>query len=186
MFKKIRNFLLFSDIRKYILWYQEISLNTWYQKMIFWHQKIDFLISENRIFDILKRVIFLLSIMWISDINIYIFWYQKILHIFWYQKIWRFTSGGQDLMRNESVRIYGEPYTHKFCTVDIFGNITRLQAIPSVAKFHHVLGRGFTIRRVILIFIICLSANQKQVFYIWKYNIHTYCRQLIVLDVNIC
>ena len=84
MLKKIRHFLLFSDIRKYILWYQEISLN--YQKKIFLYQKIkflisenDFLISENRFFDILNCVIFLISIMWISDIKNYILkWYQRI------------------------------------------------------------------------------------------------------------
>ena len=57
------------------------------------------------------------------------------------------------------VRIYGEPYVHKFCAVDIFWNITRRQAISPVAKFHHVLGRGFIIQRVILIFIKRLSAN---------------------------
>ena len=54
------------------------------------------------------------------------------------------------------VRIYGEPYAHKFCTVDIFWNITRRQAISPVAKFHHVLGRGFMIQRVILLFIKCM------------------------------
>ena len=36
------------------------------------------------------------------------------------------------------VRIYGEPYAHKFCAVDIFWNITRRQAISPVAKFYHV------------------------------------------------
>ena len=46
-----------------------------------------------------------------------------------------------------------------------FWNITRRQAISPVAKFHHVLGRGFMIQRVILIFIKCLSANQNQLFY---------------------
>ena len=40
------------------------------------------------------------------------------------------------------VRIYGELYAHKFCSVDIFWNITRHQAISPVAKFHHLLGRG--------------------------------------------
>ena len=69
------------------------------------------------------------------------------------------------------VRIYGEPYVHKFWAVDIFGNITHHQAISPVAKFHHVLGRGIMIQRVILIFIKCLSANQNQLFYIWKCNI---------------
>ena len=46
-----------------------------------------------------------------------------------------------------------------------FWNITRRQAISSVAKFHHVLGRGFMIQRVLLIFIKCLSANQNRLFY---------------------
>ena len=46
-----------------------------------------------------------------------------------------------------------------------FWNITRRQAISPVAKFHHVLGHGFMIRWVILIFIQCLSANQNQQFY---------------------
>ena len=41
------------------------------------------------------------------------------------------------------VRIYDEPYMHKFCAVDTFLNITHLQAISPVAKFHHLLGRGY-------------------------------------------
>ena len=66
-YQKIRpytlcHFLLFSDIRKYILWYQEISLNSWYQK--------DFLIS---------KVVFFLN----QKILYIYFWYQKM--IFWYQ-----------------------------------------------------------------------------------------------------
>ena len=52
------------------------------------------------------------------------------------------------------VWIYGEPDAHKFCAVDIFLNITRRQAILPVAKFHHVLGRGFMIQQVILILMI--------------------------------
>ena len=67
------------------------------------------------------------------------------------------------------VRIHGEPYAHKFCAVFIFWNITRRQAISPVAKFYHVLGRGFIIQRVILIFINCLSANQNQLFYMKVY-----------------
>ena len=65
------------------------------------------------------------------------------------------------------VRIYGESYTHKFCAVviDIFWNITCRQAISPVAKFHHVLGRGFMIQREVLIFIKCLSANRNRLFY---------------------
>ena len=63
------------------------------------------------------------------------------------------------------VRIYGEPYAHKFCEVDIFWNINRRQAKPPVAKFYHVLGRGFMTQRVILIFIKLLSANQNKLFY---------------------
>ena len=33
------------------------------------------------------------------------------------------------------VRIYGEPYAHKFCVVDIFWNITRNHAISPPVKF---------------------------------------------------
>ena len=46
-----------------------------------------------------------------------------------------------------------------------FWNINRRQAISPVAKFHHMLGRGFMIYWVILIFIECLSANQCQPLY---------------------
>ena len=46
-----------------------------------------------------------------------------------------------------------------------FWNTTRRQVISSVAKFHHMLGRGFMIQRGILIFIKCLSANQNELFY---------------------
>ena len=63
------------------------------------------------------------------------------------------------------VRIYGEPYTHKFCAVDLFWNITHHQAISPDAKFHHVLGPGFMIQWVKLIFVKCLSANQNRLFY---------------------
>ena len=42
--------------------------------------------------------------------------------------------------------------------------------ISPVAKFHHVIGRGFMIQRVILIFIKSLSANQYQ-YFTWKYKI---------------
>ena len=57
------------------------------------------------------------------------------------------------------VRIYGEPYAH-------ISQITSRQAKSPVAKFHHVLGRGFMIQRVILIVIKSPSANQNQQFYI--------------------
>ena len=63
------------------------------------------------------------------------------------------------------VRIYGEPYAHKFCAVYNFWNIDRRQAISPIATFHQVLGRGFLLQRVILIFIKCLSANHNQLFY---------------------
>ena len=50
--------------------------------------------------------------------------------------------------------------THILCAVDIFRNISGRQAISPVAKFHHVLGRGFMIQRVIMIFIKCLSQSE--------------------------
>ena len=67
------------------------------------------------------------------------------------------------------VKIYGEPYAHKLCVVDIFLNITRLQAKSPVAKFYRVLGRGFMIHQVKLILIKCLSANQNQQSIIFKH-----------------
>ena len=48
--------------------------------------------------------------------------------------------------------------------INIFWNITRRQTISPVAKFLHVLGLGFMIQRVILIFIKFLSAKQNQLF----------------------
>ena len=62
------------------------------------------------------------------------------------------------------VRIYGEPYAHKIYAVNIFLNIIRRQVISPVAKYHHVLGRGFMILRVILIFI-----NVSQLIYMNVY-----------------
>ena len=85
------------------------------------------------------------------------------------------------------VRIYGEPYAHKFCAVDFFWNITHRQAISPVAKFHHVLGRDFLIHRVILIFIKCLSANQNQLFYmkvlIFSLNTSAFCHHDVNLEI---
>ena len=49
------------------------------------------------------------------------------------------------------VRIYSEPYVDKFCTVNVFFNITRRKAISQVAKFLHLIGCGSMIQRVILI-----------------------------------
>ena len=62
------------------------------------------------------------------------------------------------------VRVYGEPYAHIFCAVDIFWNIARLQAISPVAKSHYVLRRGLMIQLEILNFFKCFSANQNQLF----------------------
>ena len=79
------------------------------------------------------------------------------LHYAWFQNhpgqvnIWVCIS--YSLNSTTPGRIYGEPYMHKFCAVNIFWNITRRQAISPVAKFHHVLGLGFMIQRVKLIFI---------------------------------
>ena len=69
------------------------------------------------------------------------------------------------------VRIFGESYAHKFDLHSwCFFNITRSQTIPPIAMFHHVLGFGFMIQQLILIFIKCLSANQNSHF-TWKYNL---------------
>ena len=72
------------------------------------------------------------------------------------------------------VRIYGEPKAHKIWAIYNFWNITRHQAISPVAKSHHVLECGLLIQLVILIFILCFSANQNHDYFTWKYNIHVY------------
>ena len=76
--KKNRNFLLFSDIRKYI--FCDIKKSVWIPdiKMIFWYQKIDFLISENWFFDIRKSNLWYLKMCYIFYINNVNFWYQKL------------------------------------------------------------------------------------------------------------
>mgnify|MGYP003692152999 CR=1 FL=1 len=94
------------------------------------------------------------------------------LHYIWFQNnpgqvnIWVCISYSMNSnAHTRPVRIYGKSYENKFCAVDIFWNIIHRQAISPVAKFHHVLGRGFRIQRVILLFIKRLSANQNQLFY---------------------
>ena len=72
-----------------------------------------------------------------------------------------------------ALRCQSESMRAKIRRSRFFFNITRRQAILPVAKFHHVLGRGFMIQRVILIFIKCLSANQNQLLYIYI------CRQTV-------
>ena len=68
----------FPDIKKSNSWYQKI-------KLIFLYQKIIFLISRNRIFDIRKSFSDIKnSNSWYQKLN---FWYQKMICIFWYQKI---------------------------------------------------------------------------------------------------
>ena len=44
------------------------------------------------------------------------------------------------------VRIYGEPYAHKFCTVDIFGNINCYKQYVTHWHSLHMLGYGLMIR----------------------------------------
>ena len=63
-------------------------------------------------------------------------------------QVW-FQNNPSQVTNTTPVRIYGEPYTHKFCVVNIFWNITRRQAISPIAKFHHMLGHGFMIQLVI-------------------------------------
>ena len=76
----------------------------------------------------------------------------------------------QTFIRRQSESMVNRMRIHSVQSI-IFWNITRRQAISPVAKSHHVLGRGFTIQRVILSVIKCLSANQNQLFYMKVYNI---------------
>ena len=70
----------------------------------------------------------------------------------------------QMLIRHQSEYIVNHTRINSAQSI-FFWNITRRQAISSVAKFHHVLGRSFMIQWVILIFIKCLSANQNRLLY---------------------
>lgn len=50
------------------------------------------------------------------------------------------------------IRIFCETKAHKFYAGDNFWNIIGRQEMSPVAMFHNVLGRGFVIQQVILIF----------------------------------
>ena len=71
------------------------------------------------------------------------------------------------------VWIYGEADAQKFCAVDIFWNFARRQVTSPVAKLQHVLGRGFVIQRVILIFMKCLPVNENQLFYMKVLHVYS-------------
>ena len=64
------------------------------------------------------------------------------------------------------VKIYGKLLAQEFCSVYIFWNFNRRQAMSPIAKFHHVVGRGFMIQRVIFIFIRYFLASQNKIFYV--------------------
>ena len=68
-------------------------------------------------------------------------------------------------MRRQSESMVNRTRINSAQSIFFFWNNTRRQAISPVVKFHHELGRGFMIQRVILIFIIFLSANQNELFY---------------------
>ena len=74
----------------------------------------------------------------------------------------------QTLIRRQSESMVNRSRIN-FAQSIFFSNITRRQAISPVAKWHQVLGRGFRVQRVILIFIKCLSANQNQQIYMKVY-----------------
>ena len=79
-----------------------------------------------------------------------------------------------------------EECMHIFAQSLFLLNITCHQAISSVAKIHHMLGRGFIIQQVILIFIKCFSVSQSELFLItWKYNIIHSCSHELYLSMLI-
>ena len=92
-----KKWFVFPDIRKYILWYQEISLNFRYQKNHFWYQKIDSMISENDFF---------ISGIWMISENVLYFLYQECEFltskiIFWYLKIFFLIFARLEFMKSE-------------------------------------------------------------------------------------
>ena len=74
------------------------------------------------------------------------------------------------------VRIFGKPYAHKLCAVDIFWNVTHRQAISLLPSF--------MIQWAILIFIKCLSTNQNQLYCSMQVsiNIDINCHSAVILD----
>ena len=100
--------------------------------------------DNSQCYPIFQSIIIILSWMLIKYIVSITFGFKTILvkWIFWVCISYYVKSNAL----TTPVRIYGEPYAHKFCTVDIFWNITRRQAISPVANSHHVLGRGFMIQ----------------------------------------
>ena len=110
-------------------------------------------------YPLVQSIIIILYWMLIRYI-VYITFGFKTIQVKWILLLYFISYSVYSNAQTTPVGIYGEPYAHKLCAVDIFRNITRRQ------QYHpHVLGRGFMILRVILIFIKCLSANQNQLFY---------------------
>ena len=77
-----------------------------------------------------------------------------------YLRLFLYSVYSNAQIRPGKIYMYGKLFVQEFCPVYIFWNISRRQAITPVAKFRHVLGRGFMIQRVILIFIKNFSGNQ--------------------------
>ena len=77
-----------------------------------------------------------------------------------YLRLFLYSVYSNAQIRPGKIYMYGKLFVQEFCPVYIFWNISRRQAITTVAKFRHVLGRGFMIQRVILIFIKNFSGNQ--------------------------
>ena len=67
----------------------------------------------------------------------------------------------QRLIRRQSDSMVNRMRIHSAQSIFIW-KINRREAISTVAKLHHVIGRGLMIQQVILIFIKCLSANQNK------------------------
>ena len=78
------------------------------------------------------------------------------------------------------LKIHEQPNAHQFCAVDIFWNITHRLAKSPVVKFHHGLGRGFMIQRVILILINQIYIIQSESTILHENIIHT-CTKLFIL-----
>ena len=112
----------------------------------------------------------------VQSIFIILYWMlilsMHLLYYVWFQNnpgqvnIWVYISSSVNSNAHMTPdRIYGEPYVHQFCGVDIFLNITRRQVISPVAQFHHLLGCGFVNQWVILIFTKCLSILHESIIF---------------------
>ena len=94
----------------------------------------------------------------------YIAFGSKIIQVKWIFLFVFRTLSIQKLIRRQSEPMVNCTHIPVHSAQSIFFGISTVVK-QYITRCHHMLGRGFMIQQVILIFIKCLSANQNQLFY---------------------